>query len=294
MHKLETFVRVERRGFLCGAVGAVSLTALGGCLGSGDGTNSPRTVLGRWAPPREFLGSNSYIHSSWDGLAAQREQMNDGAVRKFSRSRADDGERIGVDPTSISDSLKIGSKRVILGSFDAETVTSTLENSGHQYLGGYEGYSVLRDYSGTVGVTDGVVILEPRTSDDGRERLEAVVDAGTGGPRQIDDDDVLYALLSSTEGNDMTVVLRFDSGSVFHPAGSVALSYGVRLGEDDVTLRYQYAFRSEEDAEVDPVREAFKEEDDYEEFTVTDTSVDGGLVSVVGTAPLEDFDGLIS
>ncbi len=88
----------------------------------------------------------------------------------------------------------------------------------------------------------------------------------------------------------------FDSlrEGVVHLAGSVARSYGVELAEDEVTLEYQCVFRTEWDAEVRAVEQAFGEEADLEGFSVTNALTDGGPVSPTGTAPLGAFDGAVS
>jgi len=285
---------MDRRTFLTGAAGALSVSTVGlsGCLGSGSDDGSPAD----WIPAPDLFGADGYraFSTSPASLAEIRDSLTPSVVDAY-RSRILDWQVAdpGLDDVARYTSGEKDESGYVAVEHDLDTGTlaSNLRDSGFSESGEHGGFDLYEtdDGASARGLADGRLVAGVDT-DGGGDIVERVIDAEEG-------DATRYHGANSAVGDVVETIDTTDNfwiegyrritntvaaRGVFR--GSVARGYSVLLDAETVGATRVEAFVGDTDVQSSAIETYTDENPLFDGAEGTDWRVDDRLLVIEWTA----------
>lgn len=292
---------VSRRQFLksgSATLAAGAAVGLSGCAGMLGESGGPGYTAWLYAPGT-FESRDHYTFTYLDPstFSDNEEELGD-TYTLLKNSEQAALEPAGVTFENLDGLLSVDPATVYVGSFDADSVTGSLEDSGFSRRTEHEGHAIYAASDGSgpaFGVSDDTVVAATDGAN-GEDVVTTVLDAESGnGDRYVDENEDLKALTDElgeptyVNGRTRTKVVSTDveSGEF---AGEVANGAGFSVDGDTTDVTVALVFDSPEDVSTDEV-EQWTETDTFDTVEDAEVSSSGRVATVTGTATTSEFFG---
>lgn len=317
----------NRRSVLRGVLGAGTL-AVAGCTDSASPNNDESdggddadgaeneadadaafeaavegAIHDRWLPstvasPEE---GTSFVAIDYATVRAASEALPESTAADL-RTEFETYESVGLQYDQVDAGLGFGSSLILTGSFDANTVTSTLETNGsevdHEYEGAalYDAITIGTFEDAAVAVGPGVVVAteDAPSSDGGDGRLdyaERIVDAGLGNDDRLQDvDDDVNALVEAVDSPTLLVCETYgpsETGDENSPVGSVI---AWTIDPEASTAQLSLLYESEDAVDSEQFESTVVESGQFEHYGEPSFASNGRVVTARATKPTDEFN----